>query len=131
MVRFADRLETFAKLARLYSSAVCLLFPSFYEGFGLPALEAMAHRCPVVASGIPALREVSGDAALYCDPNDPNDIAKKIRLVAEDPRFREQLRQNGLARVKEFSREKCARQTFAIQSQVIARRANSVRARLW
>jgi glycosyltransferase involved in cell wall biosynthesis len=125
MVRFAVRLKAFAKLARLYSSAVCLLFPSFYEGSGPPALEAMAHGCPVVASGIPALHEVCGDAALYCDPNDPNDIAKKIRLVAEDPQPRELIRQNGLARVKEFSWEKCARQTLAILSQVIARRANS------
>jgi glycosyltransferase involved in cell wall biosynthesis len=123
-VRFADRVDTFAELARLYRSAVCLLFPSFYEGFGLPALEAMAHSCPVVASGIPALREVCGDAALYCDPNDPSDIAKNIRLVADNPPLRERLRQNGLARVKEFSWDKCARQTFAILSQVIARRAS-------
>ena len=125
IVRFADRVDTFAELARLYSSAVCLLFPSFYEGFGLPALEAMAHGCPVVASGIPALREVCGDAALYCDPNDPRDIAKKIQLVAEDQEVRERLRRSGFARVKEFSWEKCARQTFAILSRVIARRANS------
>ena len=125
IVRFADRVDTFAELARLYSSAVCLLFPSFYEGFGLPALEAMAHGCPVVASGIPALREVCGDAALYCDPNDPRDIAKKIQLVAEDQQVRERLRRSGFARVKEFSWEKCARQTFAILSRVIARRANS------
>ena len=125
IVRFADRVDTFAELARLYSSAVCLLFPSFYEGFGLPALEAMAHGCPVVASGIPSLREVCGDAALYCDPDDPRDIAKKIRLVAEDREVREGLRRSGLARVKEFSWEKCARQTFAILSGVIARKANS------
>jgi glycosyltransferase involved in cell wall biosynthesis len=78
-----------------------------------------------VASGIPALREVCGDAALYCDPNDPRDIAKKIQLVAKDQEVRERLRRNGLARVKEFSWEKCARQTFAILSRVIARRANS------
>jgi glycosyltransferase involved in cell wall biosynthesis len=77
-----------------------------------------------VASGIPALREVCGDAALYCDPNDPSDIAKNIRLVADNPPLRERLRQNGLARVKEFSWDKCARQTFAILSQVIARRAS-------
>jgi glycosyltransferase involved in cell wall biosynthesis len=125
IVRFADRVDTFAELARLYSSAVCLLFPSFYEGFGLPALEAMAHGCPVVASGIPALREVCGDAALYCDPNDPSDIANKIQLAAENEQVRERLRRDGLARVKEFSWEKCARQTFEILSRVIAQRANS------
>jgi glycosyltransferase involved in cell wall biosynthesis len=125
IVRFVDRVDTFAELARLYSSAVCLLFPSFYEGFGLPALEAMAHGCPVVASGIPSLREVCGDAALYCEPNDPGDIAEKLRMIAQDSQLRERLRHNGLARVKEFSWEKSARQTFAILSRVIARRASS------
>jgi glycosyltransferase involved in cell wall biosynthesis len=123
-VRFADRVDT-AKLALLYRSAVCLLLPSFYEGFGLPALEAMAHGCPVVASGIASLREVCGNAALYCDPNAPGDIAEKISMVAQDSQLRERLRRKGLARTSEFSWEKCARQTFAILSQVIARRASS------
>ena len=131
IVRFTDHVNAFAELARFYQSAVCLLFPSFHEGFGLPALEAMAHGCPVVASGIPSLREVCGDAALYCDPNDPSDIAEKIQTGGAGPELRERLAPQRISlRVKEFSWEKCARQTFAILSRVIARRANSCAARL-
>lgn len=124
-VRFTDRVETFAELAHLYRSAVCLLFPSFHEGFGLPALEAMAHGCPVVASDIPTLREVCGNGALYCDPHDPRDIAEKLRMVAQDPQLRERLRLLGLARVKEFSWKRCARETFAILSAALTSRAKS------
>lgn len=120
VVRFADRVRTFAELASLYRAAVCLLFPSFYEGFGLPALEAMAHGCPVVASDIPALREVCGDAAVYCNPHDPSDIAERILMVASDSQLRERLRRFGLARAREFSWEKCARQTLAILRSVTA-----------
>lgn len=125
VVRFANRVGTFEELARLYRTATCLLFPSFYEGFGLPALEAMAHGCPVVASNIPALREVCGDAALYCNPNDSRGIAEKIRLVARDRQVRERLRRNGLIRAKKFSWEESVRQTFAVLSGVMARGART------
>jgi glycosyltransferase involved in cell wall biosynthesis len=121
IVRFMDRVRTFTELAGLYRAAACLLFPSFYEGFGLPALEAMAHGCPVVASDIAALREVCGDAAVCCNPNDPCDIAEKIRMVARDSQLGEALRRLGLARAGEFSWKKCARQTFGILRSVIAR----------
>jgi glycosyltransferase involved in cell wall biosynthesis len=125
IVRFTDRVGTSAELFRFYRSAVCLLFPSFYEGFGLPALEAMAHGCPVVASEIPALREVCGEAALYCDPNRADDIAEKLRQVAQDTALRDRLRTLGLARAKEFSWKKCALQTFAVLSGVLAAREKS------
>jgi glycosyltransferase involved in cell wall biosynthesis len=127
IVRFAARVGTSAELFRFYRSALCFLFPSFYEGFGLPALEAMAHGCPVVASEIPSLREVCGDAALYCNPNDPNDIAEKIRMVAENPELRERLRVLGYARTKEFSWKKCALETFAVLRGVIAKKESRVR----
>jgi len=118
IIRFTDRLSTFAELAGLYRAAACLLFPSFYEGFGLPALEAMAHGCPVVASDIAALREVCGDAAVYCNPNEPSDIARKIRMVVEDSQLRELLRHRGFGRAREFSWKKCARQTLGILRKV-------------
>jgi glycosyltransferase involved in cell wall biosynthesis len=121
IVQFMDRVRTFAELARLYRAAACLLFPSFYEGFGLPVLEAMAHGCPVVASDIAALREVCGDAAVYCNPNDPGDIAEKIRMVAKDPQLSDLLRRLGLARAAAFSWKNCARQTFAILRSASAR----------
>jgi glycosyltransferase involved in cell wall biosynthesis len=122
IVRFTNRINTFAELADFYRKAVCLLFPSFYEGFGLPALEAMAHGCPVVASGIPALREVCGEAAVYCDPNDPADIAEKLLMVARDQQLRQRMRLLGFARAKEFSWRKCAQQTFSILNKVISQR---------
>jgi glycosyltransferase involved in cell wall biosynthesis len=86
----------------------------------LPVLEAMAHGCPVVAANIPSLREICGDAALFCDPKDPTDIAAKIRMLEKDQLLAVRMRSLGAARVKEFSWEKCAMETFAILSRVIA-----------
>jgi glycosyltransferase involved in cell wall biosynthesis len=119
-IRFADRVATFAELARMYRAATCLVFPSFYEGFGLPLLEAMALGCPVVASDIAALREVGADAVLYCDPNDSADLAAKVRMIATDAALRDSLRARGLARARDFSWEKCARQTLAVFERVLA-----------
>jgi glycosyltransferase involved in cell wall biosynthesis len=118
-IRLVNRLETFAEIAELYRTAICLLFPSFHEGFGLPALEAMAYGCPLVAADIPALREVCENAALYCDPRDPDDIAAKVQAVAESAMLRNRLRQLGFARVASFSWDQCARETFAVFQRVL------------
>ena len=79
-------------LRSLYEHAACFVFPSRYEGFGLPALEAMACRCPVVASDIPALREVCGEAALYADPASPASFADAVSRVVDDPAVAQSLR---------------------------------------
>ena len=92
-----------AELKALYENALCFVFPSFYEGFGLPPLEAMACGCPVVVSNTASLPEVCGDAALYCDPYDVDDIAKKIKVVVEDFSLRETMRQKGFERAKQYS----------------------------
>ncbi|MDD2307881.1 MAG: glycosyltransferase family 1 protein, partial [Prolixibacteraceae bacterium] len=73
-----------AELHALYSNATCFVFPSIYEGFGLPPLEAMACSCPVIVSTAASLPEVCGDAALYCDPYSPADIAEKINRLIDD-----------------------------------------------
>lgn len=109
-----------AELRALYEHAACFVYPSFYEGFGLPPLEAMACGCPVIVSNAASLPEVCGDAALYCNPCSPEDIAEKISLLMADPRLREDLRQKGLERAKQFTWEKCARETFAIIEKVLA-----------
>jgi glycosyltransferase involved in cell wall biosynthesis len=123
VVRFVNRVNSSDDVVALYQNAVCLLFPTFYEGFGLPALEAMAHGCPVVASDIPVMREVCGDAALYCNPHEPGDIADKVKMLAESSEMREQLRRRGLGRAAQFSWERCARETFEVLHRVITERA--------
>lgn len=71
------------ELVRLYNQAVCFIFPSLYEGFGLPPIEAMSCGCPVLVSDIPVLREVCGDAAIYFDPYNPNEIRKAVKQFLE------------------------------------------------
>jgi glycosyltransferase involved in cell wall biosynthesis len=107
------------ELVALYRSAVCLLFPTFYEGFGLPAVEAMAYGCPVITSDIPVMREVCGDAALYCNPNRPDDIANKVKLLAASAEMQAQLSSRGLKRAAQFSWERCARETLQVLQNVI------------
>ena len=101
---------TDGELRALYESATCFVFPSFYEGFGLPPLEAMHCGCPVVVSDRAALPEVCGSAAVYCDPDDPADIAKQLRLVLTSPTLRSELRAAGIERARQFSWRKSAAQ---------------------
>ncbi len=97
------------ELVRLYSQARCFIFPSLYEGFGLPPLEAMACGCPVLASDIPVLREVCGDAAVYFDPRLVNGMYETIsQFLNEGQDYMEQLRKNGMENVKRFSMEQSA-----------------------
>lgn len=96
------------ELPAYYRGALALVFPSLYEGFGLPALEAMACGTPVVTSGITALPEVVGDAAVVVDPYDVESIVWGIRRVVEDSTLREELRRKGLERAKQFSWDRTA-----------------------
>ncbi|MFV9510461.1 glycosyltransferase family 4 protein [Tepidibacillus sp. LV47] len=102
-------------------NADALVFPSFYEGFGLPPLEAMACGCPVIVSNVASLPEVCGEAALYVDPYSPEDIAEKIKLLLSDDKLREELRRKGLERAKLFSWEKCAEETIKVIEEVLAK----------
>jgi len=102
------------ELRALYENASCFVYPSLYEGFGLPPLEAMACGCPVIVSNAASLPEICGAAALYCDPYSPEDIATKIALLMADENLREELQHKGQERAKLFSWEKCARETFAV-----------------
>ena len=96
-------------LADLHRHAAALVIPSLHEGFGLPALEAMAAGTPVLASRTAALEEVCGDAARYCDPRDVESIARGLRELASVGPLREELRRRGLARAACFSWERSAR----------------------
>ena len=101
-------------LIRLYQNAQCFVFPSLYEGFGIPPLEAMACGCPVVVSDIKVLREVCGAAALYCDIYDPNSMCSEIKKLFNDSDFRKQQIQNGFKQVKRYKWENTARMIFDI-----------------
>jgi len=110
------------ELVDLYRNALALVLPSLMEGFGLPALEAMANKCLVLASDIPSLRETCGDAALYFDPYNPKDIAEKMKAVCFNdlPAGKAGLnhfsknRIEGLERAKFFSWRKMAQETLAV-----------------
>jgi glycosyltransferase involved in cell wall biosynthesis len=94
---------TDGELRALYENAHCFIFPSLYEGFGLPPLEAMHCGCPTIVARRAALPEVCGDGALYCDPDDPSDIATQLRRVLSSSLLRSELRERGLVRAKVFT----------------------------
>jgi glycosyltransferase involved in cell wall biosynthesis len=105
-------------LAVLYRLAAVFVFPSLYEGFGLPPLEAMASGAPVVTSNVSSLPEVAGDAALLVDPYDPSAIADGIRRVLTDPALHDALRERGFRRAAEFSWERSVRRVRDIYGEV-------------
>jgi len=98
----------------LYSGADLFVFPSLYEGFGLPVLEAMACGTPVVTSHVSSLPEIAGNAALLIDPHDVDNIANAIYNVLKDNGLRKDLIHKGLERAKQFMWEKTARETLAV-----------------
>lgn len=104
----------------LYEHAAVFAFPSMNEGFGFPPLEAMARNVPVVAASAGALPEVLGDAALYCDPFDTNDIARVLSEAAFDQPLRSRLVQSGLKRVERFTWEKTSAATLDVYREVLA-----------
>jgi glycosyltransferase involved in cell wall biosynthesis len=105
-------------LAVLYRLTGVFVFPSLYEGFGLPPLEAMASGAPVVTSNVSSLPEVAGDAAILVDPYDPPSIADGIRRVLTEPELRDDLRTRGLRRADEFSWERSIRRVRQIYGEV-------------
>ena len=101
-----------ADLPELFSGAMCFAYPSYFEGFGLPVLEAMQCGTPVIAGNRTSLPEVAGDAALLVDPFDETVIADALRNLIENPDRRNDLRVKGIERAKRFSWQQTARLTL-------------------
>ncbi len=111
-----------ADLPALYSAAAVFVYPSLYEGFGLPPLEAMACGTPVISSTAASLPEVVGDAALLVDPTDSAALAQALRAVLAQPSLHAELRGRGLGRAAQFSWDRCAAETLAVYAEILARR---------
>jgi glycosyltransferase involved in cell wall biosynthesis len=106
-------------VALFYSKADVFVYPSYYEGFGLPVLEAMTLGAPVVTSNTSSIPEVTGDAAILIDPNDPIQLAEAILQVISDSRLRQDLIEKGKARAKLFSWERTAKETLKAYRSII------------
>ncbi len=106
-------------LPSFYSESTALVFPSLYEGFGLPLLEAMACGCPVITSNLSSLPEVSGDSALYVDAYSSKSIAAGISSMVTNPQQRDFFKKKGFKRAKRFSWEKTAREVLEVCSSIV------------
>ena len=114
-------------LKALYEAAICLVFPSHYEGFGLPAIEAMACGCPVAAANIPALQEICGSAAIYFDPQLPQDIADTVCRLVDDAPAQATRGAAGRSHSRAFTWSRAATQLAAIADSVSDRATRRVR----
>lgn len=119
-----------AELPHLYAAAEVFVFPSRYEGFGLPPLEAMACGTPVVCSNAASLPEVVGEAALLVPPDDPEALAGRLFQVMTSRKLRADLRERGHIQATRFTWEAAARQTLAVYQQVLAKASGKLAMRI-
>lgn len=108
------------ELAVLYNTALVYVFPSFYEGFGLPPLEAMSFSCPVLSSNQASLPEVLAEAALYFNPYQSADFLEKVKLIIRDESLRAKLQEEGARNIKRFNWRKCSEETLDIYRQSLS-----------
>ena len=108
------------ELPLIYAGARLFVFPSLYEGFGLPVLEAMASGIPVVCSNASTLPEVAGDAAAMCEPQDVDGLSELINMALQDDNWRNQSIKTGLLQAAKFSWQRCAEETAAVYKKVLA-----------
>ncbi|MGF1570734.1 MAG: glycosyltransferase family 4 protein [Nodosilinea sp.] len=107
-------------LSAIYNGSVAFVFPSLYEGFGLPVLEAMQSGTPVISSNSTSLPEVTGNAAILVDPQDEDALCQAMLTLLSDESLRQQMIEKGLARAKLFSWQKCAAETIDIYKTIVA-----------
>ena len=107
------------QLSALYRGARAFVFPSLYEGFGIPMLEAFATGCPVAASDTPSLRETGGSAAYYFNPKKVSQISNAVYSVVYDDRLRSSLIAAGFQRLKNFNWNRTAKETLAVYTDAV------------
>jgi len=107
------------KLAGLYKYAEMFVYPSFYEGFGIPLLEAMQYECPIVASNTNALREIGGEAALYFEPGNTESLIEAVNSLLSSEDKRNEIISKGRERIRLFSWDKCAEETYNFYKEII------------
>ena len=107
------------ELRALYENARCYVHPSLYEGFGLTPLEALKCGCPTIAARSSCLPEILGNAVMYCNPNDPDDLANTLQTLMSNPQEQQRLRTYGLEYVRRFSWSRCVAETRGILEQVM------------
>lgn len=108
-----------SELAYLYQNACCLIYPSLYEGFGFPILEAFDNNCPVICSNTSSMPEVAGEAALLVDPENADEICSCVSRIMNEPSTRERLIEKGRERVKMFTWEETARKTKKVYEKML------------
>lgn len=117
-VEYLGRLSD-EEMVKVYKNSQAFVFPSLIEGFGLPGLEAMAVGLPVIAARASCLPEIYGNAVLYFDPYDVDDLVSKINSVLTDEKLKKELIKNGLTQVKKYSWAKMAKQTWEIYQNAL------------
>jgi glycosyltransferase involved in cell wall biosynthesis len=115
-----------AELEILFQKATVYVFPSLYEGFGLPPLEAMAHGCPVASSDKASMPEILGEAAAYFDPEKPGDMAAVLKRILDDQTERQSLMARGYEQIKKYSWSECANLTWQIYQEILKLKVSNV-----
>jgi len=117
-VIFTDYVDD-EELYWLYNEAICLCYPSFYEGFGLPVLEAMAVGCPVITSNNSSLKEIVKDAGILVDPHNQKEIYVALKSIIENKKLRNKLKIKGKQRAENFSWQKMGKETLCLYQRVM------------
>jgi len=107
-------------LPAIYQSATAMIYPSFFEGFGIPVLESLWSRLPVITSNVSSLPEVGGDAVYYVNPQSAEEIAEGMKKICSDQQFANDLRQKGLLQAKKFSLQNCAEAVMNVYKELIS-----------
>ena len=109
----------FEDFPALYAGAVASAYMSFFEGFGIPILEAMCSGTPVVTSNVSSMPEAGGDAVLYADPKNPSEIAAQLKRIIEDPALRQQLVEKGKVQCQNFSQHKIIGDLYQLYTSLV------------